>query len=190
MKKFLIASGTILSVIVVLFITLACIKPQPKFSYGEPSQIYIYAKSSSAVQNGKGESSFSPSSETYKSVLKKTNEILKVSMFDNAVHGNVVYSTVGQDDSGQYSSYSSSMLSSKYYAVSFSFEDSQKQVVVCNGDKRTIEYKRFILLLDPDQDYQTALVYFSTSDSLSSAKNPMLVNVRASKLIKYIDEIK
>lgn len=190
MKKFLIASGTILSVIVVLFITLACIKPQPKFSYGEPSQVYIYAKSSSAVKNGKGESSFSPSSETYKSVVEKTNEMLKVSMFDNAVHGNVVYSTVGQDLDGKYSSYSSSMLSSKYYAVSFAFEDTQKQVVVCNGDKKTIEYKRFIILFDPEQNYQTALVYFNTSDSLSGAKNPMLVNVRASKLVEYINEIK
>lgn len=190
MKKFLIASGAILSFVAVLFITLACIKPQPKFSYGAPSQIYIYAKSSSAVQNGKGESSFSPSSETYKSVLKKTTNMLKVSMFDNAIHGNSVYSTVGQDIVGENSSYSSSMLSSKYYAVSFSFDDTQKQVVECDGDKKTIEYKRFIILLDPEQDYQTALVYFSTSDSLSSAKNPMLVNVRASKLIEYINEIK
>lgn len=189
MKKFLIASGTILAVVIALFVTLACIKPQTKFNYDEPEKIIIYAKSSSALQNGKGESSFSPASVTYKETLGKTQNMFKLSMFDYAIHGDSVYPTVGQDLMGEYKTYSSSMLNSKY-AVSFMFEEKQKQVVVCDGDKKTIEYKRFIILIDPEKDYQDAPVYFSTSDSGSYEKSPMIVKIRALKLIDYINEIK
>lgn len=189
MKKFLIASASILGVIIVLFVTLACIKPQSKFTYGEPTKVCVYAKSSSALQNGKGESSFSPTSVTYRNIMEKTEEIFKVSMFDYAVHGDSVYPVTGQDLAGEYSSYSSSLLNSKY-SVSFTFDETQKQVVVCDGDKKTIEYKKIIILIDPDKNYQTVPVYFSTSESGSYEKNPMVVNIRASKLIRYINEIK
>ena len=191
MKKFLAVSAAFLTFVVALFITLGCVKPKIDLNYDNPTKVLVYAQSSVALQNGVGDREFSSTSITYRKILEKTEEVFKVSMFDHAMHGNSVFPIVEQDVASKYAKYSSNLLSSKY-AVMLSFDETQKQVVSYEGDKKTISYKKLIMLFDPEKDYQEVPIYFSTTSETGTDydKSPMVVNIKASALIDYINEIK
>ena len=191
MKKFLAVSAVFLVAVIAILTTLGCVKPKLDFNYDAPNKVIVYAKSSVAVQNGVGDREFSSSSITYRNIVEKTKELFNISMFDHAIHGNSVFPIVEQDVENTYAKYSSSLLTSKY-AVLLSFEETQSQVVVYKGDKKTISYKKIIILMDPEQDYQRVPVYFSTTSETGTDydKSPMVVNIKASALIEYINEIK
>ena len=83
------------------------------------------------------------------------------------------------------------MLTSKY-SVLLSFEETQSQVVVYEGDKKTINYKKLLILMDPEKDYQEVPIYFSTTAETGTDydSSPIVVNINAKVLIDYINEIK
>ena len=91
MKKVLIISASFLAIIIALFITLGCVKPDQKLSYTEPQRVIVYAKSQTALQNGVGDREFSSTSKTYRNIVDKTQEMFEVSMFDHAIHRNNVF---------------------------------------------------------------------------------------------------
>ena len=191
MKKFIAVSAVFLVAIVAIITTLGCIKPKTDLSYEAPKKVIVYAKSSVAIQNGEKEREFSSSSITYRNIVEKTEEMFDISMLTHAIHGNSVKPVVKQDIENTYGKYSSNLLTSKY-AVLLSFDETQTQIVEYQGDQKTIYFKKIIILMDPEKDYQEVPIYFSeTADVGTDYKDsPMVVNVKASKLIQYIDEIK
>lgn len=189
MKKFLIISASFLAVVLVLITTLGLVKPNLNFNYDAPTEIMLYRKSSSAVTNGKSDDSYSSSSNTYEKALENLEKSMEVSMLDNLYHGYNAVSKVCQDSDGTYATWSSSLLSTKY-AIRLNFEETQQQIVEFEGDEKLIKYKKIIILIDPDLDYQLVPVYFGTSSTDSSyEENPMLINIRAKKLIEFIADV-
>lgn len=191
MKKFLAVSAVFLVAVVAIFTTLGCVKPKLDLEYDAPKKVIVYAKSSTALQNGVGDREFSSTSITYRNIVEKTKEMFEVSMFDHAINGNSVFPSVQLDVEKNYSKYSSSLLTSKY-AVLLSFEETQSQVVLYKGDKKHISYQKLLILIDPEQNYQEVPVYFSSTSETGTDydESPMVINVNAAELIKYIDEIK
>lgn len=190
MKKFIICTAVFLGAILIMLTTTCFIKTQPKFTYDNPTSVVVYAKSSVAIKNGKGESMFSKDSITYREVTNLVNQMYKISMFSHISHGNSIKPVVGQDISESYSSWSSSILT-KNYAVAFNFDEKQRQVVEYQGNTKVVEYFGFVIILNEEQqNYAELPIYFKTSTDGSYTKAPMLVKAKSKDLIKYIQSIK
>lgn len=188
MKKFTIVSAVFLTLIITLFICLACIKPSVDFNY-TPDKVYIYANSSTALKNGKGEQEFTPASITYRETLERVNNMFKLSMIEYASHGDSVNPTVGQDIENKYTTYSSNLLS-KNYAIAYNFEEEQEQIVYYGGSSHIVNHYGFIIIIDTTKDYQEVPVYWKKSSGSSYEKSPMLLKAKVADLVEYIDSIK
>lgn len=189
MKKFIICTAVFAAAIIVMLTTMCFIKPQPKFTYNAPSKVIAYAKSSVAIKNGKGESEFSASSQTYKDLVAEVDNMFKISMFKRVFKGKTINPVVNQDMSGSADSWSSSLLT-KNYAVAFNFDTLQHQVVHYQGDTKAIDYYGFVIILLEDSSFTNVNIYFKTSTDGTYVNNPMMCIANTKKLIKAIESLK
>ncbi len=189
MKKLIISLSVFLAAIVIMLVCTCFIKTSPNLTYQNPETIMIYAKSSVAIKNGKGESTFSKESNTYQDVVKNVEDMFKISMFSRISHGQTIYPNVGQDVEKSKPSWSTSILS-KNYAVAFTFKEKQRQIINYQGDTRIIEYFGFIIIAQEALGFTEVSIYFKTSSDGSYTNSPMIAYANTKQLVKYIESIK
>lgn len=187
MKKILAVSGAIIVCILAVIGVLAAVKVETKFSYGAPTSIAFYEKSSVAKENGTGDSEFSSDSETYKTALKLIDKMLSTNMLTKVWNNDFAKNQISQDIDGKYSDYSNSVLSTNY-AIKLNFSEKQKQVIEYNGDTKIIEYFSLLFILGED-NYHEMPVYFTIATSGNYQKFPITVKGNPKQLIKFIQNI-
>lgn len=189
MKKFIIISAVMTASILIMLLTMCFIKTAPNFTYSQPSSVMAYAKSSVAIKNGKGDSEFSPNSQTYKDLTSEVDKMFKISMFKRVIKGDTVNPVVGQDIEGKTDSWSSTLLS-KNYAVAFNYKKKQRQIVNYDGDTKVVEYYGFVIILSEESSFTEVKIYFKTGTDSSYTNNPMLAYGNTKNLIKAIENLK
>ena len=182
MKKFVTIASIYCSIIFVLLICLACIKPEVNFTYDTPSVAYVYKDGTSVKSTNSEKPDF------INEVDKQLRDALKISMLNHLAKGNSAYPQIGLDTENKHKAYSTSLLDD-HYAVAFTFKTEQKQVTRDSSGPKMVEHFGFIIILDPELNYQEAPIYIKTSENGSYKANPMLIKIKAKTIIEFIDSL-
>ena len=109
-------------------------------------------------------------------------------MLNHLSYGNSAIPNVGIDTENKYSTYSTSLLND-HYAVAYTFKTKQQQVTRNDKDPKMVEHFGFIIILDPNKNYQEAPVYIKTVETGTYKANPMIIKIKAKTIIDYINSL-
>ena len=182
MKKFIAVSAVFFVSIIAIFIGLSCIHPQSNLIYTGSDTINIYAKSTTAKKT------YNKDSKGYNTVVEYIGDALKISTFTHLFNGTTDPRLT--QDVGNLAEYSANSVLTKNYAISLQFSTEQKQVVYEDGNEHVITHYGYIIIINPDKDYQLVQLYFKPYTYSNYKAEPMLAYINAKEVIQYIDSLK
>lgn len=190
LKKFSIFTAIIVSVLVVLTIVLSCIKVDGGLNV-TPDKIIVYLENSSGI-TCYDDSGNQRNKAHYAELLKRYNQMTKLSIMDYMLRGEIIDKNPSQDLDDKYDSWSYAN-KSNYYCMELIFREKQSVVIKYNGDSKVVDFYGLIMKVEKSTLSHKVALYFSTTSDYDTSKsytsNPILINANQNSLYKYLTKM-
>ncbi len=184
-KKFSIFTSIIAGIIIVLLVTLSCIKVNGNIT-GAPDRAIAYLKSSTGVTCDE-----TRNAKHFEKIKKLYSQMTNVSVFDYLASGEAVdtFSTQDLDDN---KNYPSSTEKQENYCLELIFKDKQTVIIKIDGDTKVIEFYSILFVVKKSALSEVVEVYYSSTEDFESSKSyynckkPLYLRANGNKLVKYL----
>lgn len=160
-KLFTIISAGICALVLTFILVISFVKVNIKIESGNPYMIYVYNKSTVAL-NSEG---YKEGSSQYNKVLEALDKTTSISILKRLTNKTKVNENIKIDMVGQISKYSTDM-KQNHIVVEMIYDEQQDVVVYHEGNSRVISYYAIMYVLRPNNEFFDIIVYYSsTNDS-------------------------
>ena len=175
-KLFTIISACICALVLTFILVINFVKVNIKIETSNPYQIYVYNKSTVAINS----SGYKEGDDKYDDVLNALSKTTSISIFKRLVNKTKLNEKIEIDMSGKISKYSTTM-KQNHIVVEMIYDKKQDTVAYYDGNSRVVSYYAALYLIKPNNDFFDIIVYYSSTndstkkDSYYAECNPLLL---------------
>lgn len=175
-KLFTIISASICALVLTFILVISFVKVNIKIDTINPYQIYVYNKSTVAINSG----GFSEGDDKYDSILEALDKTTSISIFTRLINKTKLNEKIEIDMEGKIAKYSTTM-KQNHIVVEMIYDKQQDTVAFYKGNSRVVSYYAAIYVIKPDNDFFDIIVYYSSTndstkkDSYYADCNPLIL---------------
>ena len=189
-KLFTIISASISVLVLVFILVISLVKINIKIDNGNPYQIYIYNKSTVAINSA----GYKEDSKEYKDILNALNKTTSISILNRLLNKTKITDKVEIDMDGKIAKYSTNM-KQNHIAIEMIYDKQQDVVAYYEGESRVISYYAAIYLIKPNNEFFDIIVYYSSTndstkkDSYYASCNPLVFKGDSTYITNYMKSL-
>ena len=175
-KLFTIISACICALVLTFILVISFVKVNIKIEVNNPYQIYVYNKSTVAINSA----GFRPGEDKYNQVLEAMEKTTSISILKRLINKTKLNEPIEIDMSGKISKYSTTMKQS-HIVVEMIYDKQQDTVAYFEGNSRVVSYYAAIYIIKPNNEFFDIVVYYSSTndstkkDSYYADCNPLII---------------
>ena len=158
-KLFTIISACICALVLTFILVINFVKVNINIETSKPYQIYVYNKSTVAINSG----GYNEGDDKYNDILKALNKTTSISIFKRLVNKTKLNEKIEIDMGGKISKYSTTM-KQNHIVVEMIYDKQQDTVAYYEGNSRVVSYYAALYLIRPNNDFFDIIVYYSSTN--------------------------